>query len=107
VGGPGTAAALKLLATPNAFDRHPLGGVFEVYISQEAPWEDRYDMLDPQWDTHPYTLDEYEENLKDLVRRVQADEFPASKAITPDEAEELFSLIALLRSRGAVRGSRT
>jgi hypothetical protein len=63
VHGPATAGALQLLTRKGAFARHPFGGVFSVSISNVAHWEDRYDWLDPQWDTHEYSISEYEEAL--------------------------------------------
>ncbi len=67
IGGPGTAAALELLARPGAFAERPLGGVFEVAISQEAAWEDRFDLLDIEWNSHPYGLDQYRNDGRRLV----------------------------------------
>jgi len=64
--GSGTAAAVKLLATPNTFDTHPFGGVFQVLISEEARWEDRYRMLKPKWVTRDYTAREYVAALEKL-----------------------------------------
>ncbi|MCJ7544359.1 MAG: hypothetical protein MUP47_07310, partial [Phycisphaerae bacterium] len=63
IGGPATAAALKWLATPGVFDRHPLGGVFHVNVSREAAWDDRYGMLHPKWDTREYDLEAYEKAI--------------------------------------------
>jgi hypothetical protein len=59
--GPATAGAVKLLSTENAFAEHSLGGVFHVSVPNEAPWEDRYHHMKPEWDSHPYTLEKYEE----------------------------------------------
>ena len=65
VRGPATAAAIKLLSSKERpFDKHPFGGVFRVSISNVAPWEDRYDLLNPEWDTHDYTIEEYESAIK-------------------------------------------
>jgi hypothetical protein len=63
--GPGTAAAVKLLSTENAFVDHPLGGVFNVSVPSEAPWEQRYHHLKPKLETHPYKVETYEASIND------------------------------------------
>jgi transcriptional regulator with XRE-family HTH domain len=65
--GPGTAASLKMLAEPNAFEDRPLGGVFRVRVPNEAPWASRYTMLKPKWDTHSYSVQAYENSVKGLA----------------------------------------
>jgi len=40
-----------------------------VNISHEAPWEDRYGLLKPKWDTHPYDLAKYEKDVRTLKPR--------------------------------------
>ena len=57
--GPGTAAAIKLLCKKKAFIDHPLGGVFRVGVPSEAPWEQRYFHLSPEWDSHDYSVEKY------------------------------------------------
>jgi hypothetical protein len=69
--GPATAAAIKLLARPNAFLQRPLGGVFRVQVSDQAPWETRYQRLDPKWETHEYSISEYEQATKEFMKTHQ------------------------------------
>ena len=57
--GPATAAAIKLLSQPEVFVSRPLGGVFHVHVPIDAPWEDRYHHLNPEFETHEYTIESY------------------------------------------------
>jgi transcriptional regulator with XRE-family HTH domain len=93
ISGPGTAAALKLLATKGAFDQHPLGGVFSVNVATEAHWEDRYDMLKPVMDTHPYSVDKFEDDC----RKLPADH---KETLSKKEVDDLLEFLKLLRERG-------
>lgn len=105
VGGPATAAALKLLSRPKAFDRHPLGGVFKVQISQEAPWEERYDMLYPMWDTHEYDLQTYLDAVKNLSEKVKRGEVREGEGLREEDASDLRALVDLLRKRRSEESS--
>jgi hypothetical protein len=67
--GPATAAAIKMLARPDAFHHRPLGGVFRVQVSDQAPWETRYQRLEPKWETHEYSISEYEQAVKEFMSR--------------------------------------
>ena len=101
IGGPGTAAALKLLARPGAFAERPLGGVFEVAISQEAAWEDRYDLLDIEWDSHPYELEQFRNDLRRLVEQTSGGRIDDPAARLQDvDAIMINELIELLKRRG-------
>lgn len=71
--GPATAAAIKLLSQPNAFAERPLGGVFHVHVPVDAPWEERYHHLNPEFDTHEYTIAGYASAMKSFVARHQPD----------------------------------
>ena len=93
IGGPGTAAALKLLATAGVFDDHPLGGVFKVRIATEAPWENRYDLLKPVWDSNPYSLDKFKADAVELGRDDTHD------SLDDTEAASLMDLMERLESR--------
>jgi len=95
--GPGTAAALKLLAADN-FRQHPLGGVFKVNISTSAPWELRYEHLRPTWDTHPYTLEQYERAIATPRAKPRSD-----PPMTREEVTDVSRLISLLRERAPNR----
>lgn len=61
VGGGGTAGAVKLLATPGRFSKHPWGGIFTVNLNDQVPWERRFNNIMPDWDTKEYDPDEYME----------------------------------------------
>ncbi len=63
--GPSTAAALRLLARKGCFENHPLGGLFSVSVPHTLEVIDRWEALNPEWHTRPYTLDEY----RDATRR--------------------------------------
>jgi plasmid maintenance system antidote protein VapI len=87
--GPGTAAAVRLLATDDFHD-HPLGGVFKVNISSEAPWELRYEQLRPKWETYNYTLDDFDKELESM---------PSKRGLTKEEVTELRHLLTFLKER--------
>jgi serine/threonine protein kinase/predicted DNA-binding transcriptional regulator AlpA len=101
--GPGTAAAVKLITTPDAFIDRPLGGVFKIRVPQEARWEDRYDMLRPKWDTHPYTTDKYEADLKAFISRLTAGEFRDVSLDEQPDFGETLEFLQLLKSRNPLQ----
>lgn len=72
VHGPGTAGALQLLADRDQFKHHPWGGVFSVTVPTEAPWEERFDFLNPTWDTPDYTPEQYLNHMKNLIDGVKS-----------------------------------
>jgi len=86
--GPATAAAVKLLSKKDAFKNHPLGGVFRVNVPNEAPWEERYHHLDPEWDTHEYSVEKYEAD----VRGFHAQD-PEMKFWNPQDVMALLEVI--------------
>jgi tRNA A-37 threonylcarbamoyl transferase component Bud32 len=98
-GGPGTAAALRLLARPDAFAQHPLGGVFRVEISTEAAWDERYDWLDPKWDTHPYDIADYETSVVALVEQVERSNVKECEGLSRQDAVNMRKLVELLKRR--------
>jgi serine/threonine protein kinase len=99
IGGPGTAGALKQLATPGAFSQHPLGGVFRVLIPTEGPWEDRFDDLDVIWDTPDYTVADYQRDARYLTQRVENGTVPRGEGLTSKDLDSLMALIETLRRR--------
>lgn len=99
--GPATAAALKLLAQPDAFKEHPLGGVFRVHVPINAPWESRYHHLQPKWDTHPYTVRQYEQELDAFSNRYAAELTKQLRFWSPDDVRNL------LRVMGGSAGAQT
>jgi hypothetical protein len=99
--GPATAAAVKLLAQPGAFAERPLGGVFRVHVPNNAPWEERYHHLNPVWDTHPYTLEEYEASLDKFVGDAKNDLTGSLRFWEPDKVRTLLSLLKAQRTASA------
>ena len=94
IGGPGTAASLKLLATSGAFEERPFGGIFRVRIATEAHWEDRYDMLKPIWDTHPYTVDTFKREITGLATS-------NGEGLSQDDVKGLATLVDILEKRAS------
>jgi len=41
--------------------------VFRVQVSDQAPWETRYQRVDPKWETHEYSVSDYEQDTKDFM----------------------------------------
>lgn len=87
VHGGGTAGAVQLLASPaDSFRDRPWGGVFRVSMSDQVPWERRFENLAPHWETHAYTPDKYFADINELVSRVDR---PANGSKSDDEAKQL------------------
>jgi transcriptional regulator with XRE-family HTH domain len=91
--GPATAAAVKLLAQKDAFKGRPLGGVFQVYIPIDAPWEERYHHLSPTWDTHEYSLSGYSDALTSFIEMKEAELKERLRFWEPDKVRALLNLI--------------
>jgi len=88
--GPGTATSPKILANPSEFEERPLGGVFKVWIPTEAHWEDRYEKLKFEWETHPYDVEKFKAQLAN-------NDGGLSEWLSPTDVlhlNELFSLLA-------------
>ena len=62
---PGTMTATKLLADPDFFTDHPLGGVLKITIP-DGLWYERLMRCTVKWNTPPYTMDDYLRKLKEL-----------------------------------------
>lgn len=103
--GPGTAAAVQMLIDPRTFDQRPMGGVFKVEISQTQPWSRRYEFLEPEWDTDPYTVTDYELAVKDLAKRTAAGEVSTWEGLHAKAEQDAIALVALLRRRHARAGA--
>ena len=95
ISGPGTAAALKLLGTEGAFEQHPLGGVFSVNVATEAHWEDRYDMLKPELDTHPYSVEKFVADCRKFSLLNHREN------LSVDEVNDLVGFVDLLHERAS------
>jgi transcriptional regulator with XRE-family HTH domain len=65
--GPGTAGAVQMLATRSNFAEHPWGGVLKVSLPEQAPWEERFLRLSPEWSTHSYSPDAYIADLDGMI----------------------------------------
>ena len=72
VHGGGTAGAVQLLSSPEEFTDHPWGGIFRVSMSDQVPWEKRFENLAPRWETHKYTPDKYISDIEELIKRFNA-----------------------------------
>jgi hypothetical protein len=94
--GPATAAAIRLLSKENAFADRPLGGVFRVHVPINAPWEERYRHLNPEWDTHSYTVAGYETAVSEFVSKHEKELEGQFKFWNPKDVQVLLKL---LRSR--------
>lgn len=69
VHGGGTAGAIELLTSPSKFENHPWGGVFKVSLSDQIPWENRFENLAPRLETKEYSPEKYLEYLDKLIMR--------------------------------------
>lgn len=92
--GPATAAAIKLLSQENAFADRPLGGVFRVHVPINAPWEQRYSHLNPEWDTHPYSVAQYEAAVKEFSRAHEKELEGQLKFWNPKDVDSLLKLVS-------------
>jgi len=70
---PGTIWALRRLSEPRnvneGFVNRPYGGVVEVKIDTEEPWEERMSKAMCSWDTDPYSLEDLLKGLDGLNDR--------------------------------------
>jgi hypothetical protein len=92
--GPGTAAAVKLLSQENAFLNRPLGGVFRVHVPTDAPWEERYKHLNPEWDSHPYSLESYASSVQQFADKYQKELEGQFKFWNPSSVQALLKLVS-------------
>lgn len=99
--GPATAAAVKLLSQENAFVNRPFGGVFHVRVPKEAPWEERYHHLNPQWDTHEYSIAKYEAAVKEFTQERKKD---LEGTLKFWNTEDVTSLLKLVGSHASASG---
>ena len=72
VHGGGTAGAIELLASPSKFKNQPWGGVFKVSLSDQIPWENRFENLSPRFETKEYSPEEYLISLDNLIMRLDS-----------------------------------
>lgn len=73
VHGGGTAGAVQLLSEPGKnFANRPWGGVLRVMVSGQIPWENRFEHLSPEWETHEYTDDIYCREMAKMLKRIKA-----------------------------------
>jgi transcriptional regulator with XRE-family HTH domain len=91
--GPATAAAIKLLSQENAFVGRPLGGVFRVHVPIDAPWEQRYYHLNPEWDTHEYSMAKYEAAVNEFSGTRQRELEGSLKFWNPNDVTALLGLV--------------
>lgn len=92
---PGTVWALRCLGEPrdeqHGFLEHPYGGVLEIKISPEIPWEKRMRKARCSWDTDPYDKDALLKGLDELkTRRLSL------MQIDPAEVERCKQLLTYL-----------
>jgi len=70
---PGTIWALRRLSEPRnvneGFVNRPYGGVVEVKIDTEKPWEERMSKAMCSWDTDPYNQEDLLKGLDELKNR--------------------------------------
>jgi transcriptional regulator with XRE-family HTH domain len=70
--GPGTAVALKQLATPHEFAERPYGGVLEVDLGgRGAAWPDRMREARARWQTLAYTPKQLLDNLTNGLEQLE------------------------------------
>lgn len=91
--GPATAAAVKLLSQKKAFVQRPFGGVFHVYVPINAPWEQRYHHLNPEWDTHEYSAESYAAAVKEFADKYQKDLQGQFRFWNPKDVQVLLKLV--------------
>jgi hypothetical protein len=92
--GPATAASIKLLSQPNAFAERPLGGVFHVHVPVDAPWEERYHHLNPEFDTHEYTIASYAAAMQRFVEAHRSELMGEFGFWDPDAVGGLLELLS-------------
>lgn len=59
-----------MLAQRTKFEKHPWGGVIKVQVSDQARWEERFNHLNPKWETHDYDTESYLRQLSDLRQSI-------------------------------------
>ncbi len=88
----GTAHALRMLAKPDNFVRHPLGGVIKIAIDTGLPFAKRFDDSTGEWDDKVgYTV----EDLRDRLKKMQADLAPTLN-ISHEEIDECLTFLMSL-----------
>lgn len=93
-----TIAALKLLAKPDVFADHPLGGIFSVPDASRQPFDERYLEPEPTWAIKKYTIAEYEDALAHVAVDPELGARPKSVAA-------VSKLIGRLRKRESERAA--
>lgn len=93
--GPGTAAAVKLLSEEGTFARRPLGGVFRVNVPVDAAWEERYRHLSIEWDTHEYSIQDYESSFESFTEIHKQELNTELTFWNPTDVRTLLKLITL------------
>jgi transcriptional regulator with XRE-family HTH domain len=107
---PGTAYAVRQLADPSNFMRHPFGGILEVnvpsprYVPEEIRWHNKIEKSDSAWHTAgddplEYTPETLRAGLESHLR--EFDRIKTDAAIDKDEIQEHIELIDLLESAKA------
>lgn len=76
VHGPGSAGALKMLASPEQFAQRPWGGVVQVTTPPLAPWQHLFERhLHPRFETHEYDPAKYLQDLQIMIDRIKTPMF--------------------------------
>jgi hypothetical protein len=80
VHGPGTAGALKMLATPEEFAQRPWGGVIRVSTPPLAPWQHLFERhLHPRFETREYDPAKYLRDLQSMIDGIRTPPFNDAK----------------------------
>jgi len=75
--GPASAHSAKWLSLHSKWDKHPYGGVFEVGMDVNKPFDDRIQQAQVEWDSNDYSTNEAP------VRRTMVEWFPRLNTQTP------------------------
>jgi predicted XRE-type DNA-binding protein len=87
-----TAHAVKMLAKPEKFANHPVGGVIRVNINQQLTFAKRFDESDADWDTgadSDYTIERLRQDL--LESQTRGTDLP--EGISKEEYAECLSFL--------------
>ena len=104
VHGGGTAGAVQLLSEPEKnFVHRPWGGVFRVMVSGEIPWENRFEHLSPEWETHEYTDESYCRKMAKTLKGIQNAKNAKYRDVVIGKAmcEKMMEAAKFLRSPGS------
>lgn len=113
---PGTAHAVRFLATPENFRRHPFGGVLEVQVpsdhceAREVFWHNKIEKSVATWHSAGQSDLSYEPqglrlNLTELIRRLETGERMIEVVVAKEECEKHIQLIDRLAAARSPGGS--